>query len=405
MPNVQDVASSSLTQAEARAPSLVRRIAAIDARRPPSAERLEALALGLVDALLDADDATLREALAALRSARARAIGVGQDGSALIGWLDSLLAVAHWGLERVAETAAVARGTRAWEFLDALSDAGRLGSSELRERLETDETQVSRTGRQLLEAGLVGRSRAGRNVNWQITPRGRRALELAGETEPATRDTSFWMEAIRRGFEAAGGDEPGQRRSVDPTRELIVESTLALHDQLGITQTSWDAIAARADVPLETVRQHFPTLDDLVMGCGSHLLSSLRLPPPERAAEAFGGADTRPERVRRLVELLFDVYERRGVSLAGGHDVAAELPLVADSMATVDSVIDALVAEAIGPDAQSAESVASVRALTDLVMWSALRERGLSPGAAVDQAAATVERWLETRPSGSLRSI
>jgi hypothetical protein len=65
---------------------------------------------------------------------------------------------------------------------------------------------------------------------------------------------------------------------------------------------------------------------------------------------------------------------------------------------------DALVAEALGPDAASAANVASVRALSDLTIWQALRDRGLSPEASVDQAAATVERWLEARVAGSLRS-
>ena len=382
----------------------MRRIAAIDPARPPSAERLEAVALGLVDALLDADDLTLREALAALRSARARALGAGQEESVLLGWLDSLLAVAHWGLERAPETAAVARGTRAWEFLDALARADRLGSPELRELLGTDETQVSRTGRQLLEAGLVGRSRAGRNVHWQITPRGRRALESTPEPASGAADKSFWMEAIRRGFEGAGGDEPGEPRTVDPTRERIVESTLALHTELGIADTSWAAIAGRAGVPVETVEEYFPTRDDLIMGCGQHLLGRLHLPPPERAAEVFADAATQADRVRRVVELLFDVYEREGPKLERGLLDGVGLSLVADSMATVDSVIDALVAEAIGPEDASAEMVTSVRALTDMTIWRALRERGLSPEASVDQAAATVERWLEGRLAGSLRS-
>lgn len=212
------------------------------------------------------------------------------------------------------------------------------------------------------------------------------------------------MEAIRRGFEGAGGDEPGERRSVDPTRERIVESTLALHTELGIRETGWADIAARAGVPVETVNEYFPTLDDLIVGCGQHFVGSLRLPPPERAPELFADSGTQAERVRRLVEVLFDVYERGGATMQRGHLDQAGMPLVADAMATVDSAIDALVAEAIGPDAASPEGVASVRALTDLTIWQALRERGASPEASVDQAAATVERWLGTRSAGSLRS-
>ena len=63
---------------------------------------------------------------------------------------------------------------------------------------------------------------------------------------------------------------------------------------------------------------YFPTLDDLIMGCGQHFLESLRLPPPERAAEIFGGAASERERVRRLVDTIFGAYEREGAGLEGG---------------------------------------------------------------------------------------
>ncbi|MEK6328706.1 MAG: hypothetical protein AABM66_14450 [Actinomycetota bacterium] len=56
----------------------------------------------------------------------------------------------------------------------------------------------------------------------------------------------------------------------------------------------------------------------LVKGCGQHALASLRLPPPERAAEIFAHAGSQRERVRRLVDTLFDVYER-GVTLSSAR--------------------------------------------------------------------------------------
>src|SRR5918999_4784705 len=98
---------------QSRAHSLVRRIARLDAE--PA--RLEAVALGLVDALLEGDDETLAAALDALRDARARASG----DQELVGWLDAAIACAHWGLERVpSQAAAVAQGTQAHDFLCVL---------------------------------------------------------------------------------------------------------------------------------------------------------------------------------------------------------------------------------------------------------------------------------------------
>ena len=400
--------------ANPRARALTRRIAELGVAPPAGDARLEALALGLVDALLEADEATLRAALEALRDARGRALVAepepGPELDRLLGWLAGTIAVAHWALERLtpeSTLAAVAPGSQAHSFLQALENSPRVGSPQLRQLLETDETQVSRTGRRLLEGGLVSRRKVGRQVFWELTPRGRRALELAPAGSPAPSPpadsgrpgASFWMEAIRRGFAGAAGDEPGERREVDPTRERIVESTLALHHEVGVQATTWPQIASRAGVPVETVEAYFPTLDDLIMGCGQHFLESLRLPPPERAAEIFEGAASEQQRVRRLVDTIFGAYEREAAGLEGGRRERAQLPLLDQSLEQLDVSLDALVAEALRPRRPDPSSIASVRALTDVTMWRALRDQGASPAASVEQASAVVEQWLEARPA------
>jgi hypothetical protein len=149
---------------------------------------------------------------------------------------------------------------------------------------------------------------------------------------------------------------------------------------------------------VETVEAYFPTLDDLIMGCGQHHLESLRLPPPERAAEIFGGAASEQERLRRLVDTIFGAYERGAVGLEGARRERAQLPLVEESLEQLDVSLDALVAEALRPRRPDPSSIASVRALTDVIMWRALRDQGASPAASVQQASVAVERWLEARP-------
>jgi AcrR family transcriptional regulator len=372
-----------------RATALTRRIARLGAE--PA--RLEAVALGLVDALLERDDETLAAALDALRDARA-----GADGDqGLIGGLDTAIAFAHWGLERVPSQTAVAQGTRAHDFLSVLAGSPPLGSAELRRRLEIDETQVSRTGRRLLERGLVTRRKVGRQVFWQLTPRGQRALEDA----PAPRrsaNAEFWQEALRRGYEAASGDAPREPRAVDPTRERIIESTVELHSSQGIQATTWSQIAEKAGVPVETVEALFPTLDDLARGCGQHVMESLQLPPQDRAPAVFVGASSGPARVRRLVETLFGVYERGADGITTARRERRDVPAVDESMQALDTAFDALVAEALRPLRPDSSSVASLRALTDLEVWRTLRHHGATPEAAVAQASDAVERWLEARP-------
>jgi AcrR family transcriptional regulator len=394
----------------ARGSLLTDRIAQLDPARPEEA-RLDALGLGLVDAVLAADEEALRMALESLRELRARTIGSDGANERLIGWLTAAIAFSYWGLERLSAEAvpsSIADGTHAWDFIQALRGSDQLGSAALRDLLEVDETEVSRSGRRLLEAGLVTRSKVGRQVFWRLTPRGRQALgrgpksdrhaPKGGEKHPGGAGAEFWMAAIRQGFEGVAGDEPAQgRRTVDPTRERIVECTLELHTAQGVNETSFEQIAERAGVPRETVASYFPTRDDLVKGCGQHVLTRLRLPPPDRAGEIFAGAASERERVHRLIGTLFDIYERESESLARGRHDRAMVPLVDESFEQVDASVAALVAEALRPIDPNTETIASVRALTDLEVWRALREAGASPSASVEDASAAVERWLDSQ--------
>ncbi len=378
-----------------RASALINRINRLE----PIPGRLDALALGLLDAVLEADGGTLAAALDALRDARARAA----EQEQLRGWLDAAIAFTYWGLERLPPAPGPARGSQAYEFLTALDGSPHLGSTELRQLLEIDETQVSRTGRRLLDSGLVTRRRVGRHVLWQLSPRGRRALEEAPEL-PRPESTppdhaAFWLEALRRGFEGSAADDAGRdRREVDPTRQRIVSKALELHQSQGIRATTWQDIAVRADLSVGAVRAIFPTEDSLVRACGQHLLESLRMPPPDRVPDVYAGATSRQERIRRLVETSFGVYERGAEGLAVGRR-EREVPAVGEAMEQFDSSMNALVAEALGPRRPDSTRVASVRALTDLEMWRAIRDQGATPEEAVEQATATVGRWLRGRPS------
>ena len=373
-----------------RAQALVRRIAPLEA----APARLEAVALGLVDALLERDDETLAAALQALRDARARTNG----DQELVGWLDAAIAFAHWGLERVPSRAAVAQGTQAHDFLGVLGGSAQLGSAELRRLLEIDETQVSRTGRRLLERGLVTRRKVGRQVFWRLTPRGQRVLEEAPAPERSP-SSNFWQEALRRGFERAHGDEPAEPREVDPTRERIIKHTLELHTSQGIQATTVSDIADKTGLPVQTVEALFPTLEDLFRGCAQHFMEGLQLPPYDRAPEVFTDASSEHERLRRLVETLFGVYERGADGLTVGRRERKDVPVVDESLEELDHTFDAIVAEALRPLPPDTSSVASLKALTDLEVWRTLRHQGATPEAAVDQATAAVERWLEARPA------
>ena len=117
---------------------------------------------------------------------------------------------------------------------------------------------------------------------------------------------------MRRAWVAPPGDE--HEPSGDPERDRIVNAARSLHMRNGVLATTWPEIAELAGVPVAAVSEHFPAVEDLVPACGGLSWRLLRFPPPEVAAELFAGEEL-DERMRLLVERIFDVYERAAPSL------------------------------------------------------------------------------------------
>jgi AcrR family transcriptional regulator len=329
------------------------------------------MALEIVDSIVAGDAAGLGETLRKLRVARP------EDGS---GATAALMSITQWALERLpaaTESELVAHGTQAWRFLAALRD-GSQGGSELRGLLGVDDTQVSRTGRRLLDAGLVTRRKLGRRVTWELSPRGRGALGSAPDSprrqaraEPGRPggDLDWWREVIRNAWRAPS------HVSDDPVRDRILDAAFHLHNEKGVLETTWQDIAGAAGVPVAEVDRRFATVEDLVPACGGLALGLIRLPPPEHATELFEGADP-DERLRTLVSTLFGIYDRGADTLRVMRRESARLPMIAHSRAAFEEARDAVIAAALAPD-DDAGSVGLVRALTDLDAWEGFRAGGV----------------------------
>jgi len=182
------------------------------------------------------------------------------------------------------------------------------------------------------------------------------------------------------------------RRSsaVAQTRQRIIDATRALHTEQGIAATSWDDIAARAGVGVGTVYRHFPSLDDLVPACGADAMKVIALPEPGEAPSLFEAAG---DRIERLVQLAFAIYERGAPELHVIRNEPGAHPSVARGERELDASLAALVEAAGVP----AEERAVVRAMIDLGTWQALRDQGVGPAEAVD----AVSRMLAARVAGS----
>lgn len=144
---------------------------------PDAADRwTAAVSRWLVDASLLVDAQNLHTGLETLRSAHVRLSSASTPESMrLEGMITALAETARACLDR-------ARQTQLAETLDPRTVAARMlimidtkpgiTSAEMTQQLDVDDSQISRSGRALIEHGLAVKERHGRVRSWRSTPRG-----------------------------------------------------------------------------------------------------------------------------------------------------------------------------------------------------------------------------------------
>jgi AcrR family transcriptional regulator len=175
--------------------------------------------------------------------------------------------------------------------------------------------------------------------------------------------------------------ELGKREAArEATRERIIAATFELHREKGVVATSMHDIAARSDVALRTVYNHYPTIDDLVRGCGRKVTALLAPPTPA----IFDRIDTLDERLRVMIDALFAMYERGGdyIDLAR-REQAIVRPLAPFVEADADARTG-LAREALRPFTTRAHEVSAVAGLSDYYVWKALTQQEMTTHEAAD---------------------
>jgi AcrR family transcriptional regulator len=84
---------------------------------------------------------------------------------------------------------------------------------------------------------------------------------------------------------------------VDKTRGRIIDAAIELYSRVGISAATMRDIGIRADVAPGTLRNHFPTRDELDRAMVERMTSEIPLPD----AQIFDGAATLEERLGRLI--------------------------------------------------------------------------------------------------------
>jgi AcrR family transcriptional regulator len=160
----------------------------------------------------------------------------------------------------------------------------------------------------------------------------------------------------------------------EETRLRIVDATVQLHNEQGISGTSMQDIADRAEVALATVYRHFPTVDDLVPACGGR---NLELNPPPTPA-VFEDFESGEERVSALVAALHANYARGMRTYEVGFAEAVTMPVVARFMDEFSAYVGELVATAAAPYEAGETQLKLAAGLCNFRVWRALLHSGLT---------------------------
>lgn len=173
------------------------------------------------------------------------------------------------------------------------------------------------------------------------------------------------------------------------TRQRIVEATLTVHDEQGISATSVRDIAERAGVAPSTVLHHFPRMDDLIRACGA--LTEHLLPMPDDAV--LVGASGRFERVARMAQAMFEWWDRMGPGFDHLRTDRRRIPEVDAWMNDLARRHRALAEATLERAADRRRDL--LVALTGADAWTTLRATGADPAT----AARDVARLLAGSPT------
>lgn len=176
----------------------------------------------------------------------------------------------------------------------------------------------------------------------------------------------------------------------EATRDRIVAAAAGLFRVQGATHTSIPHVAAAADVSPGTVRNHFPTVDDLAAAVARHVMALLRMP----GDEIFDGTRGPAARVAALARAMAAYYERSQPWYRMAEFDERPLQAWAEARARYDAEYDALVRTALGPLGRDDAVVAVVAGMLDPAVFGALARRGHTATAAADLLGALLAPWL-----------
>jgi AcrR family transcriptional regulator len=167
--------------------------------------------------------------------------------------------------------------------------------------------------------------------------------------------------------------------SAAATRNRIVDAAAALYREHGVSGTTIQAVAERADVARGTVVNHFGGSDGLLEAVLDRAVEEIEYPSERDLA----GATTPDARIRRYVDVMYRFFDR-GSDWWQVFYADLQLPALQARERYFYEVVARFYEAALGDLAQDRFMGAAARAFVDYAPWSTLKASGLSPDESVE---------------------
>jgi AcrR family transcriptional regulator len=177
------------------------------------------------------------------------------------------------------------------------------------------------------------------------------------------------------------------------TRERIMEAAIELYAEVGISATTMTEVARRADVAPGTLRNHFPSRDDLDRAMVQRLTGEAPLPD----LSMFDGADSIEMRLERLIHITGAFLDDSARLYRMWLREPMLNPIWTEAGAAYGAHWDRLFRVALGTLADDADAMALIRAVLEPTFFERIRGGARSTGEASVLITAALTPWFAAR--------
>ena len=177
------------------------------------------------------------------------------------------------------------------------------------------------------------------------------------------------------------------------TRERIIDVTVELYAELGISATTLTEVARRADVAPGTLRNHFRSRDDLDRAMVERLTDEAPLPDPS----IFDRADSIDARLELLVRVTATFFDQSARLYRMWQRERLLTPIWMEAGAAYGERWEQLFRAALGPLADDPDAVAILRAVLEPSFFERVRDGTRSSDEVAALVTSMISPWFSAR--------